>query len=85
MQEQATPRQAGKIVREAFVKSGIPFNSIKGVTVDFTDLARVRPVFVLVDIDRYDEKTRQLAKELDQIAREKGFKIHWPTVYQPEQ
>lgn len=55
-----TTHQAKKIIKEVLDREGLPYTKLTGKTVDFTDLARSRCVFVLVHGWKMDPKAALL-------------------------
>jgi hypothetical protein len=65
------PSRAKEIIRQALVKLNLPPYKLTAKTVDFTDLARARMVFVRI----HGWKPDPIYGELDRIARHNDFRI----------
>jgi hypothetical protein len=66
----ADARACKRIIAAALAEHGL-FNRLTARTIDFTDLARMKMVFVSI----HDWSPSPLFTELDQIARSAGFRV----------
>lgn len=66
-----TPRQAKEIIRQRLAELNLPTFHLSAKTIDFTDLARARCIFVKV----HNWVPNPMYRELDLTARVNGFRI----------
>jgi len=64
-------RQAKLLVKDYMDKNNIPYTNITGRTVDFTDLARARVVFVKI----HGWQPCPALIGIQQMAKENGFRV----------
>lgn len=70
--EVLTPAQAKKVVSDFLQSKGLN-NKLKAKTIGFQDLARADMVFVQV----LDWSPSPIAQELEDLARQKGFRVQF--------
>jgi hypothetical protein len=68
-----TTHQAKKIIKEALDQEGLPYIKLTARTVDFTDLARVRYIFVRV----HGWEPNPAGSVLKQLAVDNGFRVEF--------
>jgi hypothetical protein len=70
-----TTHQAKKIVANILTERNAAFTKLTAKTIDFTDLARAKCIFVRVHGFVFDENTTPLWRELRTIAGSNGFRV----------
>ena len=70
-----TPHSAKKIIGNILTERKVPFTKLTAKTIDFTDLARAKCIFVRVHGFVFNEETTPLWRELRIIAGSNGFRI----------
>lgn len=68
-----TPREAKKITAQILTDLGLPAHKLTARTVDFTDLARDKTVFVKI----HDWKPDPVADRIKAAARDSGFCVEF--------
>lgn len=66
-----TPREAAKLMSKELSRRGLPFNKISAKTVEFTDLARARAIFVKI----HGWLPNPIAYEIKEFGRANGFNV----------
>jgi len=66
-----TPNKAKAIIKAALEANNLPFDKLTAKTVDFTDLARAKPLFVTI----HGWKPNPIFSTLQKIAKDNGFKL----------
>jgi hypothetical protein len=68
-----TPREAAKTLKAELVRRVLPFNKISAKTVEFTDLARARAIFVKI----HGWLPSPYADELKAFGKANGFNVEF--------